>query len=86
MDQSIVNIVIGAIGSVFAFLLRSNWETTRQLQKKDEELMDRIAHMEVLVAGEYIKREDLTRLMDRIFTKLDKIEQSLHEKQDRKPN
>ena len=44
---------------------------------------DKISDIEVLVAGSYMTRGELTEIMKTVFTKLDRIEQKLDKKADR---
>lgn len=83
IDQNIINIIALAFGSLFGFLLRSITTTIRELQEQDKILIDRIAHIEVLVAGQYVRRDEWQKSVERIFNKLDHIEESLTGKIDR---
>jgi hypothetical protein len=47
------------------------------LQKADASLADKVQHIEVLVAGTYVKRDDLDKLSTALFHKLDKMETKL---------
>lgn len=55
----------------------------QELKKVDCELADKVQHIEVLVAGSYVKREDFDRLASALFAKLDKIEEKLDRKADK---
>ena len=81
--QSIFNIVAGISGFLGAFLMRGQWESIKDLQKAHAELAKKHAETEVLVAGNYAKRDDVERLGQAIFNKLDKIENKLDQKADK---
>jgi len=58
-------------------------EIVTDLQESDRKLADKIATIEVLVAGEYIKKDEFRNLSDAIFKKLDKIDDKLDHKVDK---
>ena len=74
------NVVLTAFGFVCGFLLKSVWEAVKDLQNADKELVTRISEVEVLVAGSYIKREDMESISRAIFSKLDRIDAKLDTK------
>ena len=81
--QILFNIIAGVAGFFGAFLMRAQWDSIKDLQKSHAELADKHAKTEVLVAGNYAKREDVDRLGLAIFNKLDKIEAKLDQKADK---
>ncbi len=58
-------------------------ESVRDLQTADKRLAEKVASIEVLVAGNYVKRDDFDKSMDAIFRKLDRIEDKLDGKADK---
>jgi hypothetical protein len=94
MDQNLINYLMAGFGAAMGFILRVLWEGLRELQKSDLEITAKINQMQLLVAGEYVKKEDLERSaalqkdyfernVTAIFSKLDKIEDKLDGKVDR---
>jgi len=83
MDQGLINWMMGGFGAAIAFILRVIWEGLRELQKADLELASRVNEVQLLVAGQYVKREDLEKIQDALFKKLDRIENKLDGKVDR---
>lgn len=73
----------GAVSVLFGWILKTVWDAVKDLQKADDELIDKVNRIEVLVAGEYVKREDFRSDMDRLFDKLDKIDKKLDSKADK---
>ena len=65
------------------WFLRIMWDTLMNLQAQDRELADKVARIEVLVAGEYVKKEDFDRVIERLFDKLDHIELKIDSKADK---
>lgn len=83
MDQTIINILLAAVSGLMGFFLNAVWQAVKDLQEQDAELAEKVAGIEVLVAGEYVKKSDLDRALDAMFAKLDRIEAKLDRKQDK---
>ena len=58
-------------------------ENIQSLQKSDSELATKVQGIELLVAGSYVKRDDLDKLTTALFAKLDKIDAKLDAKADK---
>ena len=56
MDQALINWMMGGFGAAIAFILRVVWEGLRELQKTDLELAARVNEVQLVVAGQYVKR------------------------------
>ena len=83
MIQELFNIVVGVAGALGGWCLKVMWETLKDLQTADKELMDKVSKIEVLVAGAYVKRDELDRAIDQLFAKLDHIEMKIDKKADK---
>lgn len=83
MDQTYLNYLFGGINIVFGFLLKVIWDSYKELKKTDATLAEKVNSIEVLVAGQYVKRDDFDRVANAIFVKLDKISDKLDQKADR---
>lgn len=83
MDQSIINIIIGIAGCLGGFVLHALWDAQKDLQKADTELAKRVGEIEVLVAGNYVTRDDFKQTIGALFDKLDRISDKIDGKQDR---
>ena len=59
------------------------WQSLTDLQKADKLLADKVSSIEILVAGNYVKRDDFDKVADNIFRKLDRIEDKLDGKMDK---
>lgn len=77
--QSAFNIVLSLVAFLGGWVLNSLRDNIRSLQVTDNELADKVQHIEVLVAGKYVTRDDLQAL----FSKLDRIELKLDKKVDK---
>lgn len=85
--QTAFNILLGLVAFLGGWVLNSLRESIKSLQKSDAELADKVQHIEVLVAGQYAKRDDVEKNIDKLasalFAKLDKIESKLDQKADK---
>lgn len=77
------NIAVALSGFLGGWWVKTIWESLKDLQKADEKLADKVAQIEVLVAGQYVKRDDFDRTASAIFLKLDKIYDRLDTKVDK---
>lgn len=66
----IANIALGAF-------LKWMYDSHKELRDADKDLADKVGKIEVLVAGQYITREEFERAVQRIFDKLDHIEMKI---------
>ncbi len=83
MDQTILNWILGGVGGLLGFLLNTVWQAVKDLQKADKDLTAKVAEIEVLVAGAYVKKDDIDKLSNAIFAKRERIEDKLDGKVDK---
>ena len=83
MDQMLINALIGFLVAVVSFVLRRIFEVLNNLQKRDMELVEKVNHIEVVLAGQYVSRQQFDGAMALVFEKLDKISEKLSQKADR---
>lgn len=83
MDQTIINWVLAGFGGLVGFLLNSVWQAVKDLQTADKELATKVSEIEVLVAGAYVKKDELTSSVNALFAKLDRIEDKIDKKADK---
>lgn len=81
--QFALNIAFGLAGTLAGYVLKTLREDMRDLQAGGADLADKVQAIEVLVAGQYVKRDDMERLSSALFTKLDRIELKLDGKVDK---
>lgn len=81
--QTIFDIAIGITGALMGWVLTIVWGALKDLQRADKELAEKVASIEVLVAGRYITREEFNTVVNAVFTKLDRIQDTLSNKVDR---
>lgn len=82
-SQSIINILFGLVTFFGGMWVRGIADSMKELKRTDAELADKVQGIEVLVAGEYVKRDALDKSMDALFAKLDRIELKLDGKADK---
>jgi hypothetical protein len=85
MDFQIAfDIALGIVGFLGGWVLNSLKESLKALQEADGVLSKEVQSIQVLVVGQYMKREEVERFIQAVFHKLDKIEDLLREKEDKK--
>ncbi len=86
LSQDILNALFAITGTLLGWWVKAMWEALKDLQKMDMQLSNKMSDIEVLVAGHYVQKTDLTVLSDAIFKKLDRIEDKLDAKVDKVKN
>ena len=81
--QTFFNISVTLIGFLGGWVLNSLKASIDALHKADVDLTVKVQAVEVLVAGSYVKRDDLDKLSAALFAKLDKIDAKLDGKADK---
>lgn len=81
--QVLFNIVIGILSAMGGWMLNTMWNSLKDLQSADTKLAEKVGAIEVLVAGQYVTRDEFTATMNALFLKLDKIQDTLNSKADR---
>lgn len=82
--QFILNVLFGLISFLAGWIINVLWAALKDLQQADKELSDKVEQIEVLVAGDYIRKSDFERFSDAVFKKLDRIDEKLDKKEDKK--
>jgi hypothetical protein len=83
MDQTVINWIIAGFGALTGFVLKAVWDSVRDLQLADKELVDKVSSIEILVAGNYVKKDEFNNVATAIFAKLDRIEDKIDKKADK---
>ena len=81
--QTIFNILVALLSFLGGWVLNNLRESIKSLHDSDMQLAAKVQTIEVLVAGSYVKRDDLDKLTHAIFVKLDKIEDKIDSKVDK---
>ena len=89
-SQEMINLLITAVGALIGWILKGTWEAIhdlkvdhKALREADLELTEKVAKIELLVVGDYVKHDDFKEFGNAIFVKLDKIYDALGKKADK---
>lgn len=77
------NIVLSLAAFLGGWVLNSIRDSVKALHTSDELLTAKVQAIEVLVAGQYVKRDDMDRNLAALFAKLDRIEIKIDGKADK---
>lgn len=83
IPQEVFNYAVTVVGALAGWLGRIMWQTLKDQQEQNARLTEKVAQLQILVVGEYVKKDDLQRDVNAIFTKLDRIEDKLDKKVDK---
>ena len=83
LNQDLINAIIGIVGAGAGWWMKTMWESLRELQRADTSLVEKVSAIEVLVAGQYVRRDEVEKLFSAVFVKLDRIEEKLSGKADK---
>lgn len=75
-----IEVLLGLIAFFGGMFVKGLNDSVRSLHAQDRELTDRIHSMETLVAGNYVKKDDLDKKLDKMFEKLDIIADKMDSK------
>jgi hypothetical protein len=81
--QTLFNIAVGLVGALGGWILNTLWTEIKSMQETDDKLAEKVESIEILVAGQYVKRDDMQALSNAIFAKLDRIEDKIDMKADK---
>ena len=74
MGQDMLNWLFGLMNIALGAFIKWIYDSHKELRTADKELADKVSKIEVLVAGNYITRNEFNGAMQRLFDKLDHIE------------
>jgi hypothetical protein len=81
--QTAFNMLLSLVAFLGGWVLNSVRDSVKSLHSSDEVLANKVQAIEVLVAGQYVKRDDMEKSITAIFSKLDRIEQKIDAKADK---
>jgi len=82
-DQTVFNIALAISGFLGGWVLKVIWDAVKDLQTADKVLVEKVNTIEILIAGNYMSKQDFDKIAIAIFAKLDKIEDKLDKKADK---
>jgi len=77
------NIAIALLGAIGGWYLKSTAEAIKDLRSKDDALGKEVHEVHLLVAGNYVKRDEMKEGLDAVFSALRRIEEKLDDKADK---
>ena len=75
--QTAFNTLLVAFSALAGWLLTNLTQSMRDLTRADANLAIKVQNIELLVAGNYVKRSEFDAKIDAVFHKLDKIDEKL---------
>ena len=78
--QTLINYIVLLCGALGGWILKVLWDSIYELKIADSALIDKVAKIEVMVAGSYVTREEFQRTISSLFLKLDRIEDKIDNK------
>lgn len=72
--QDYFNISLAIAGFLGGWWMKAIWGAIKRLEDADRELLNKMNSIQVLIAGEYAKKEEFNELSHSIAKKLSKIE------------
>jgi hypothetical protein len=82
-DQQLFNILVTGLWTLGGWLLKVLYDGIKDIRAQAKAQSEKLAAMEVLVAGQYVRKDDLARVADAVFNKLDRIEAKIDMKADK---
>lgn len=81
--QDLYNTAMGLVMVLAGWFMRIMWDSLKDLRVQDNALAEKVSRIEVLVAGEYVKKDEFERAVQRLFDKLEHIEMKIDRKVDK---
>lgn len=79
----VLDVALALVGALGGWVLNSVRASVRDLQAADRDLADKVAKVEVLVAGDYVRKDEMASTMAEVKGMLRRIEDKLDRKVDR---
>lgn len=72
--QEYFNIMLGLIAFLGGWWMKAIWQSIKELTATDNQLLMKVNAIEILIAGQYAKREEVEKINNSIVNKLEKLE------------
>jgi len=82
-SQEIINILFGLLCAVLGWILKTVWQSVKDLQNSDKVITAKVHEIEVFMSGTYIRRDEVNQIVAGVNSKLDNIQMLLSEKANR---
>ena len=83
IEQSYISWILGFLNLCFVGVIKFILGENHDIRQEHNNLKDRVAKIEILVAGEYMKRGEVVSFFDKVDGKLDIITEKLNNKVDK---
>ena len=80
MNKDLINVLLAVVNILAGWWLKAIRDSLADLRNADKSLADKVGSIEVLVVGNYVKRDDFDRFTEAVFKKLDKIHDKLYDR------
>ncbi len=77
------DILVVLVGALGGWIMNNIHTAVRDLQSADKQLAEKVGKIEVLVAGDYVRKDEFARVMDDVKGTLVRIEDKIDRKADR---
>ncbi len=84
MSEGWIQWLLGVGLTVVGWVSHMLWQDVKEVKNNHKDTFTRIQSIEVLIAGEYLKRTEFREFQSTILEKLDKILDALNTKEDKK--
>jgi hypothetical protein len=81
--QTLFNVAVALAGFLGGWVLNNIKSSLDALHVADQSLSEKVQSIEILVASTYVKRDDVDKLANALFAKLDRIETKIDGKADK---
>ncbi len=81
--QILFNSAFAALLLIIGWIMRAMFETLRDLRRKDQDIYDKVSTLAVQIPEKYVLKTEMSKLVDRLFDKLDRIEHKIDTKADK---
>lgn len=78
--QTVINAVFAGFGAIVGAVIKSIWDAVKDLQSADKGIVQDVSQLQILVAGNYIRKDEFNRMVGTLFDKLDRIDAKLDTK------
>ena len=72
IDQQLFNIVLAVAGALGGWWMKAMWESVKKLEVTDQALTKEVGELKILVADEYMKRDEFERTSNAILNAVDR--------------
>lgn len=83
IDQNLINIVFAIVSGSLGWIVKVAWDAQKNRDDFEREILQKVQAIELLIAGDYVKKDEFRELSRAIFAKLDQIENKIDRKADK---